>query len=116
MIRRQANKALIEEAMPFYREGGEAIGELLSTYPEQEPEIWALVAGLGLWKRQYLVAFKSIWRRENPTAYSRIKTARHRRRRSKANLASRLEEAREASKPLAMPTETRPPRRKRERE
>ena len=80
--------------MPFYREGGEAVGELLSAYPEREPEIWALVAGTGIWKRCYLTAFKSIWRRENPKAYTNMKAKRHRDKMGAKARASKLEETR----------------------
>lgn len=108
MTRVRASRRLIEEAMPFYREGGEAVGELLSAHPEREPEIWALVAGTGIWKRYYLVAFRSIWRRENPQAYTNMKAKRHRDRKGARDRASKLHAAREAGKPLAMPTERRP--------
>ena len=79
------------EVEPFYREGGEAIGRLLNYHPEEEPRIWALVAGTRIWKRWYLMAFKSFWRQENIQEYNRIKSAREKRKRRKRNQAAKLE-------------------------
>ncbi|WGL30661.1 hypothetical protein SCRES3_gp4 [Synechococcus phage S-CRES3] len=93
-----------EEAMPFYREGGEAIGRLLNYHPEEEPRIWSLVAGLGLWQRWYLLAFRSIWRLENPREFQAIKDKRNTRRRSKAKQASRLEATHREAAAAAMLT------------
>jgi hypothetical protein len=98
------------EAEPFYREGGEAIGRLLNYHPEEEPRVWLLVAGTGIWKRWYLQAFKSIWRLENPQEYSCIKSARNKRKQRKLTWASRLETSREAAS-VAMLKPTQPPER-----
>lgn len=92
------------EAEPFYREGGEAIGRLLNYHPEEEPRVWLLVAGTGIWKRWYLMAFKALWRLENPQEYSCIKSSRNRRKESKRAWAGKLEASREAAK-AAMPSE-----------
>jgi len=100
------------EAEPFYREGGEAVGMLLSYEPELEDRIWRLVSGLGLWKRWYLAAFKSIWQKENPRQYACFKSARYRRRRRGADVARRLEASREAAL-AAMPTKKEPSTRNR---
>lgn len=86
-----------EEAMPFYREGGEAIGRLLNYHPEEEPRIWSLVAGTGIWPRWYLMAFRSIWRLENPKEFQSIKDKRRTKRRRKAAQAGKLEASREAA-------------------
>lgn len=91
------------EAEPFYREGGEAIGELLCRHPEREPMVWSLVAGTGIWKRWYLRAFKAIWRLENRQAYNALKSGWHRHRNAAQEKADRLEAEREAAK-AAMPT------------
>ena len=93
-----------EEAMPFYREGGEAIGRLLNYNPEEEPRIWSLVAGLDLWPRWYLMAFRSIWRLENPREFQAIKDKRKTRRRRKASQASRLEATHREAAAAAMLT------------
>lgn len=92
-----------EEARPFYDEGGEAIGRLLSYHPEEEPRIWVLVAGTGIWKRWYLRAFASIWRLENPAEYARLKVARYDRKRERQKRASKLDRNREAAKAAMLP-------------
>lgn len=89
--------------MPLYREGGEAIGRLLNHHPEREPQIWALVAGAEIWKRWHLLAFKSIWRLENPVEYQAIKDARKIKARRNQRWTRKLEESREAAK-AAMPS------------
>lgn len=100
------------EAEPFYREGGEAIGELLCRNPEREPEIWLLVAGTGIWKRWYLWAFAAWWRIEHPREYSAIKSLRHWRKGNNLKKAGRLEASkREAANKAAMPTEIQAPER-----
>lgn len=86
------------EAEPFYREGGEAIGKLLNYHPTEEPRIWALVAGTGIWKRWYLMAFKSIWRLENVREYNTLKSSREQRRRYARKEDAKLEAIREAAK------------------
>jgi ornithine cyclodeaminase/alanine dehydrogenase-like protein (mu-crystallin family) len=86
-----------EEAMQLYREGGEAVGRLLTYHPEDEPRIWLLVAGTGVWKRWHLRAFKSIWRLENPQEYQRVKDSRRVKARSKRTWDGRMEATREAS-------------------
>lgn len=101
------------EAEPFYREGGEAIGRLLSYNPEKEPQVWALVAGTGIWKRWYLAAFKSIWRKEHPQEYNALKAARERRKRRNKTWARKLEAMREAAK-AAMPSKIRTSERERD--
>ena len=97
-----------ESRRSLYEDGGKAIGELLCTYPEKEPQIWKLVAGAGLWTRKDLAAFKSLWRRDHPVEYSRIRQARYDRKQLARRRAARLEKTREASKPQAMPTQRRP--------
>ena len=86
-----------EEAMDLYREGGEAVGRLLNYRPEEEPRIWVLMAGTGIWKRRHLQVFKSIWRQENRLEYNRIKQARYEKRRLAQKRAASLEATREAS-------------------
>jgi len=83
--------------MDLYREGGEAIGRLLNYHPEEEPRIWSLVAGVGIWKRRHLSVFKSIWRREHPSEYAVLKQARYQRKRQARQRAAKLEQRREAS-------------------
>ena len=83
--------------MPFYREGGEAIGRLLNYHPEEEPRIWSLVAGTNIWPRWYLTAFKSIWRMENPREFQSIKDKRRMKRQTKARRDGRIQESREAA-------------------
>ena len=90
--------------MPFYREGGEAIGRLLNYHPEEEPRIWLLVAGTGIWPRWYLMAFRSIWRLENPKEFQAIKDKRRTKRRRKARQASMLEETHREAAAAAMLT------------
>lgn len=102
--------------MDLYREGGEAIGRLLNYHPEEEPRIWSLVAGAGIWTRRHLSVFKSIWRRENPNEYIALKQARYDRKRLARRRAAKLGETREASKPQAMPTQRRPRKDLRDRE
>ena len=86
------------EAEPLYREGGEAVGRLLSYHPDQEPRIWSLVAGAGIWKRWHLAAFKSIWRTENPVEYGNLKSARSRARSTKKAKADEVKRNRKAAK------------------
>ncbi len=83
-----------EEAEPFYREGGEAIGRLLNYHPEEEPRVWLLVAGTGIWKRWYLMAFKALWRLENQLEYNVIKQRRYEKKGLSKRRAAKLEASR----------------------
>jgi hypothetical protein len=108
MKRGQMPRGWAEEAMPFYLEGGEAVGRLLFISPEREPEIWALIGGTSLWKRWYLEAFKRLWSRANKAEARRVVCARYEKKRWARNRSAILEGQREASMREAMPT--RPPR------
>jgi hypothetical protein len=104
----QISQREAEARRHLYENGGEAIGEFLCRYPEEEPTIWRMVAGAGLWTRKDLAAFKSLWRRDNPRAHQVIRQMRYERKLRARRKASRLRESREACKPQAMPTERRP--------
>jgi hypothetical protein len=97
------SKSRREEAWPFYEEGGRAVAELLCHHPEKEPEVWALMAGTGIWKRWYLKVFKSFWKAENPREYNNAKHRRHNRKRYARDKQRRLEaRRREAADKAAM--------------
>ena len=93
-----------EARRQLYEDGGQAIGELLCTYPEKEPQIWKLVAGAGLWTRKDLAAFKSLWRRDHPVEYSRIKQARYDRKQLARRRADNLRSKQQEASAEAMPT------------
>lgn len=92
------SKGKMDEARPFYEEGGRAIGEMLCHDPAKESLLWDLVAGSGLWKRWYLTAFKYMWQRENPIEARKAKHKRYERKRGARLRADRLTARREAGK------------------
>ncbi len=82
-----------DEVTPIYLEEGEAIGRLIMHDRDQEPRIWELLGGTGIWPRWYLFAFATLYRQSHMTEYNTLKSQW---RRGRAKKKARTEECEEA--------------------
>ena len=60
------------EVFEAYEEGGKSIGRAIHYDVSKENYFWRLLGPLKLWPRWYLLAFRTLWREENPTEAERI--------------------------------------------
>lgn len=83
-----------DEVTPIYLEEGEAIGRMIMHNRDQEPYLWSLVGGTGVWPRWYLFAFATLYRESHMTEYNSLKSRWRRGRQKKAKRLAECEESR----------------------
>ncbi len=66
-----------------YREGGQAIGKLLTHDPSQEEYLWKLLKDVKLWPKWYLHGFRCLYRDEHPREHANAVKRRYLRKKKK---------------------------------